>query len=156
MSAGNGSRASAAAIDRTDTPEGQPLLRLAREAAQGSPGQAILIVANVVERCIQHSHIAATAAQVSTHETRQTRERVDAMSGELAQHRADTKAELTVLATAAKTAATRQAERDAASEAAVKALSDKVTDELRTSTRWSRAFAGGLVIAALIVMELLK
>ena len=91
MSVGNGR-----ATSRDDTPEGgvsmMPLIRDAVE--DGNLAQAILICANVTERCVTHSHLAAHNAELAIYETRQTRAAVETIQAHIASLRADTQAEL--------------------------------------------------------------
>lgn len=149
-----------ATTDRYDhpTPEsGAPLLPLVRESvAGGRLADAVLIVANVTERCVSHSHAAARAAERAEREVSLARQATESLAAQLAQHRADSHVEIDSLRISALNGFARVYQELDTIKAELKLQREDIKTELRASAKWSRVIAGAVVAVGVVAMELIK
>lgn len=148
---------SAPAIERNDTPENSPLIPIVRGLVKdGNVGDAVMVLANVTERCVTHSHAASEAAGRAEREVSRAREATEKLAMQLAQHRADSHTEVDLLKLSALNSFARVYQELDVIKAELKLQRDDIKTELRSSAKWSRIIAGAVVAAGVVAMELIK
>lgn len=88
MTINRSTRASLPAIEREETPaRGTVLIDVAKRAAHQSPGEAILVLANVMEHVVTANALSTREASLAREESRDCRQDVRALGVQVAQYR---------------------------------------------------------------------